>query len=121
MRGEKEMKKLLTIAALLLGGVLCSSSADRRNFWLLNNTGRKINGVFLAAHGVDVPWGEDILGQSVLPSAAGTVVYFLDSSFRCVYDFRIEYGDGSHEDYLKGRDLCESHAIQFNAGTNDAF
>jgi hypothetical protein len=115
------MKKMLFTAALLLAGAMTSTSADRRNFWLLNNTGRKINSVFIAAHGTDAPWGSDVLGNSAVPNGLGEVIYFLDNSSRCVYDFRIGYGDGTQEDYLQGRNLCQFHAIQFNSGTNDAF
>jgi len=116
------MKKVMMIALVLVMGTLnYSRSADRRNFWLLNNTGRKINNVYIAAHGTDASWGRDVLGTSALSAGLGTVIYFYDYSTRCVYDFRIGYTDGSHEDYTQGRNLCSTRAIQFNSGTNDAF
>jgi hypothetical protein len=71
-----------------------SKSADLRNFWLLNNTGRKIERVYVAPHNTDVPWGDDILGSSALPNGLGTTIYFLDNSTRCIYDVRIGFADG---------------------------
>jgi hypothetical protein len=115
------MKKALLLPAILLIAGINSRSADRRNFWLLNNTGRKIERVYVTPHDTDAPWGSDILGDTELPNGIGTTVRFLDNSSRCVYDIRIEFTDGSHEDYTQGRNLCEIHAIQFNGGTNDAF
>jgi hypothetical protein len=118
---KASMKKSLLVAMMCLLGVVSSPSADRRNFWLLNNTGRQINRVFIAAHGTETPWGDDVLGMATLPAGLGTAIYFSDSSASCVYDLQIEYADGSHDEYTRGRNLCTSHAVQFNRSTNDAF
>jgi hypothetical protein len=115
------VKKALILTALMLVATLSSQSADRRNFWLLNNTGRTIDRVYVAPHNANATWGEDVLGQASLPNGIGTTIYFLDSSLRCFYDVRIVFSNGTHEDYLQGRNLCQIHAIQFNGGTNDAF
>jgi hypothetical protein len=115
------MKKALLLPAILLIAGFNSRSADRRNFWLLNNTGRKIERVYLAPHNTDASWGDDILGDTALPNGLGTTVRFLDNSTRCTYDIRIEFSDRSYEDYTQGRNLCEVHAVQFNGGTSDAF
>jgi hypothetical protein len=37
----------------------------------------------------------------------GQIIYFLDNSSRCVYDIRIGFADGSHEDYAEGRNLLQ--------------
>jgi hypothetical protein len=116
------MKKLLAVTLTLLAGAMLSSSADRRNFWVLNNTGREITRFYVAIHGSGTTWSSDVLGRSTLPNAGGTVVYFTDSNYNnCMYDFRVTYSDGSYDDYLKGRNLCQTHAVQFNSGTNDVF
>lgn len=115
------MKKLALFAALLIVSTTLSASADRRNFWMLNNTGRKIYSLYIAAHGTDDSWGSDVLKDIVIPHGAGSLIYFLDNSSRCVYDFRIEYDDDSYEDYVQGRNLCQFHAIQFSGGTSDGF
>ena len=115
------MKRIVClIAALLFLGAIGSSASDQRNFWLLNNTGYRISRVFVSAH-ISDSWGYDVLGDATLSHGMGTVVYFYGGRSTCIYDFRIVYADGSHQDYLQGRNLCESHAIQFNERTNDAF
>ena len=98
-----------------------SKSADRRNFWFLNNTGREIYHVYIAPHSSYAVWGDDVLGRATLSHGMGTAILFYDDSFRCVYDFRIGYADGSRQDYTLGRNLCQTHALQFNESTNDAF
>ena len=116
------MRKTIGFLTILtLFGAATLSSADRRNFWLLNNTGHKINSFYIAIHGTDESWGNDVLGAAAVPQALGTVIYFHDSNSRCVYDFRVGYADGTHQDYLQGRNLCDFHAVQFNDSTNNAF
>jgi len=115
------MKRILAVAMVLLALAMCSSSADRRNFWILNNTGQAITRFYIAVHGSGQPWGNDVLGSATLPSALGTVIFFYDSNVNCVYDFRIGYADGTYLNYVQGRNLCQNHAVQFNQNTNDAF
>jgi hypothetical protein len=116
------MKKLTMLAAMLLSiGTQVSRSADRRNFWLLNNTGYTITRVYIAAHGTGDSWGEDVLGETTLPNSVGTKIYFSGSFNTCEYDFRIGYSNGAHQDYLRGRDLCSANAVQFNSDTNEQF
>jgi hypothetical protein len=115
------MKKILSVAAVLLTMTLCSNSADNRNFWILNNTGRTITSFYVAVHGVETPWGNDVLGNSTLSNSLGTAVYFHDMAAACVYDFRVGFSDGSHQDYLQGRNLCQTHAVEFNANSNNAY
>jgi len=115
------MKRIRLVALGLLAMALYCNSADRRNFWVLNNTGRTITSFFVAAHGTDAPWGNDVLGTATLPDSLGTAVYFHDNQSSCMYDFRVGYSDGTHQDYLQGRNLCQVHAVQFNGNTNDAY
>jgi hypothetical protein len=115
------MKKMIAVTMALLAGAMLSSSADRRNFWVLNNTGREITRFYVAIHGPGTSWSNDVLGQSTLPNSGGTIVYFTDNNASCMYDFRVTYSDGTHQDYLKGRNLCQTHAVQFNSDTNDGF
>lgn len=113
-------KMICLIAGLLIFGTTSSRSSDQRNFWLLNNTGYTVHGVYVSAH-TSTTWGSDVLGDATLAHGMGTVIYFYGARSTCVYDFRIVYSDGSTQDYLQGRNLCVSHAIQFNEHTNDAF
>src|SRR5450755_448684 len=99
---RSSMKRIFVATTVLLAMAIGASSADRRNFWMLNNTGRTITSFRLAVHGIRQPWGDDVLGTGTLASAAGTVVYFEDYDTNCVYDFRIGYADGTHQDYVEG-------------------
>jgi len=115
------MKRMLLVTIALLAVVLCSQSADRRNFWVLNNTGRTITNFYISVHGSQNPWSSDVLGASTLSSSLGTMIFFYDSNTTCMYDFRVKYSDGTYQDYLRGRNLCQTHAVQFNSDTNDAY
>jgi hypothetical protein len=110
---------LLTLAAVATMATASVRDAqareDARNFWLLNETGHTIREVHLAGHGSDEAWGDDILGDSNLPNGLGTKIIFTGGS-TCTFDFRIVYTDGSHEDYLQGRNLCRTSAIEFVPG-----
>ena len=116
---EQRMRRFLTVAAatVLLGAITTSQSADRRNVWLLNNTGREIQQFRLAVHGTDDPWGNDVLGRETLPNGVGVVVSFNDSRSLCLYDFRLVF-DGIHQDYVEGRDICRLLGVQFNKETS---
>jgi hypothetical protein len=115
------MKKILSVAIALLAVTLSASSSDHRNFWVLNNTGRTINSFYIATHGVQGSWGNDILGNASLSNSLGTAVFFHDAAASCVYDFRVQFSDGGYQDYLQGRNLCQTHAVEFNASTNNAY
>jgi len=120
--------KTTTLLALVTAATMSTlfaaeahAAADRRNFWLLNETGRTISEVHLAAHGSREPWGDDILVGADLPNGLGTKIVFLSGS-ACVTDFRVVYTDGTSEDYLEGRNLCVASAIEFiHGGYNMAF
>lgn len=114
------MKILWGVGVVALCSLVSSgASADRRNFWLVNDTGRTINEVHIAAHGSDDAWSSDVLGSDTLPDGRGTKILVFGGS-NCIMDFRIVYADGSSEDYLQGRNLCKASAIQFYKGTNYA-
>src|SRR5271165_904979 len=98
-------RTLLMITLLSLLGVAASNAADRRNFWMLNNTGRTISRFYVAAHGSGEAWGTDVFGDGSLSNSLGTLVHFWDNRSRCVYDFRVEFTDGTYQEYNRGRDL----------------
>ena len=113
------MRTLLSLAAMMafLGSVTTSQSADRRNFWLLNNTGHEIRQFLLAVHGSTEPWSKDVLGQDTLPTGVGVMINFLDNRTQCLYDFRLVFDD-VHQDYTEGRNICVLRAVQFGPQTS---
>jgi hypothetical protein len=104
---------------MVLSLLSSEASADRRNFWLVNDTGQTINEVHIAVHGSADAWSADVLGDVTLRDGTGVKINVFGSS-GCMVDFRIVYADGSIEDYLGGRNLCKASAIQFHKGTNYA-
>lgn len=113
------MRTLLSATGMMviLGAVATSQSADRRNFWLLNNTGREIQQFLIAVHGTDEPWSSDVLGRDTLPSGVGVMINFTDNRTKCYYDFRLVF-DGLHQDYTEGRNLCVLRGVQFSRDTS---
>jgi|SRR5579872_1525908 hypothetical protein len=114
------IKKTLAVVMALTALALSSSATDRRNFWILNNTGRTMTSFSVAVHGSSAPWSENALTYT-LTNGNGRSLYFTDNSSACVYDFRVYFNDGSYQDYLQGRNLCQTHAVQFNSDTNNAY
>jgi len=114
------MKKTLAILAAMAALAISSSANDRRNFWVLNNTGKTMTSFYVAVHGTTAPWSDNTLSYT-LSDGQGRSMYFTDNDSACVYDFRVRYADGTSQDYLQGRNLCQTHAVQFNSDTNSAF
>jgi hypothetical protein len=112
-------KGVLVAVGVALSMASGRADADRRNFWLVNDTGETIREVHLSAHGTDDAWSADVLGDALLADGHGLKIVVYGGS-SCVIDFRIVYNDGSTEDYLQGRNLCKASAIQFYKGTNYA-
>src|SRR5271165_6619887 len=112
-------RTLLMITLLSLLGVAASNAADRRNFWMLNNTGRTISRFYVAAHGTGESWGNDVFGDGSLSNSLGAMIHFSDNRSRCVYDFRVVYTDGTQHEYNGGRNLCAISGLQFNRNNID--
>lgn len=109
---------LFLTATVIIFGSVSSHGQDRRNFWLLNNTGKKISSFYVSPHESE-SWGKDILGQAELPNGIGTIITFdSDVQTSCVMDFKIVFGDGSKQTYTTGRNVCTLGAVQFNRETS---
>ncbi len=94
---------------------------SRANFWFLNNTGKQLNNLYVSPHSQN-SWGQDVLGRSALPGGMGTLIVF-PPAWRgvCHEDFKLVFSDGSSETYTQGIDVCQLHALQFNADTVEGF
>jgi hypothetical protein len=114
------MKKTMAVMMMLVTLALSLSASDRRNFWVLNSTGKTITSFSVAVHGSSAPWSENSLTYTLV-NGQGRSLYFTDTDSACWYDFRVRYSDGTYQDYLQGRNLCTTHAVQFNAETNSAY
>jgi len=106
---------LLVLLAIGVGVVKSQPQVDQRNFWALNNTQKEIREFYVSAHN-DTRWENDVLGRATLPNLMGTVIVFTPAvKTGCVFDFKLVYADGSAQQYLQGRDVCQIFGIQFNA------
>ena len=65
------------VAALAIATVSTTAPAfaDARDFVLINNTGQTIQQVYVSAS-KDDDWGDDILGEDVLPSGRRVTITF---------------------------------------------
>jgi hypothetical protein len=118
-------KLLLTavLPAVLLVCVLpqLAIPQSRANFWFLNNTGKTLNNLFVSPHSQN-SWDADVLGRATLPVGMGTLIVF-PPAWRgvCHEDFKLVFSDGSSEIYSQGIDVCQLHALQFDAATVEGF
>ena len=94
---------------------------SRANFWFLNNTGKELHNLYVSPHSQNA-WGQDVLGRATLPTEMGTLIIF-PPEWRgvCHEDFKLVFSDGTFETYAQGIDVCQLHALQFNADTVDGF
>ncbi len=113
----------LFLAALLLVCVLPQPGIpqSKANFWFLNATGKVLNNLYVSPHSQNV-WGNDVLGRATLADGLGTLIVF-PPAWRgvCHEDFKLVFSDGTYQTYTSGIDVCQLHALQFNASTVDGF
>ncbi|MBD2099700.1 hypothetical protein [Leptolyngbya sp. FACHB-261] len=111
---RKLLHNVMVAAALALPIISLnaqSALADRRDFTVQNNSGSDIQYLYVSSSSEN-EWGEDILGQDVLPSGESTEVNFTDESNACRYDIKAVFEDGqSVEDYQV--DLCGTASYTF--------
>ncbi len=113
----------LLLSAVLLACVIPQQGIpqSRANFWFLNNTGKDLHNLYVSPHSQN-SWGNDVLGRSTLPDGMGTVIVF-PPGWRglCHEDFKLVFSDGSGQIYSQGIDVCQLHALQFDAQTVEGF
>lgn len=120
MTSAKLVRAILRLALIALVMLLptTSQSQDRRNFWLLNSTGKTISEFYVSPHESD-NWGQDILGRAELPNGVGTLIVFTPNlQTSCVMDFKLVFNDGTRQIYDQGRNVCVLGAVQFNRRTS---
>jgi hypothetical protein len=118
--------RLLATAILPAVLLLCvfprqASPQSRANFWFLNNSGKTLNNLYVSPHSQG-SWGSDVLGRATLPVGMGTLIVF-PPAWRgvCHEDFKLVFSDGTSQTYTQGLDVCQLHALQFDAGTVSGF
>jgi hypothetical protein len=123
MRTFTKMLLTAVLPAVLLVCALPQQAMpqSRANFWFLNNTGKQLNNLYVSPHSQN-SWGADVLGRAALPSEMGTLIIF-PPAWRgvCHEDFKLVFSDGSSETYSQGIDVCQLHALQFDAATVEGF
>jgi hypothetical protein len=108
------IRRIALIAIVVLLGSGLTFGQDRRNFWLLNNTGQTISSFYVSPHESN-HWGVDVLGAEDLPNGIGAVISFSPGiRTSCVMDFKIVFNDGIEQSYRQGRNVCSLGAVQFN-------
>jgi hypothetical protein len=111
---KSTLTRLTLIAIVILLGSGISVGQDRRNFWLLNNTGQVISNFHVSPHESN-HWGKDVLGTGDLPNGIGAVISFASGvRTSCVMDFKLVFDDGTEQTYRQGRNVCSLGAVQFN-------
>ena len=101
------------VVAIASFGITTPAFADRRDFELLNNTDQTIKELYVSPS-KDDEWGDDILGDDVLPSGQTVTIRFdRYSSGKCYYDIKVVTSSGD-EGVLNDTNLCEISYVTFS-------
>ncbi|MGE5475252.1 MAG: hypothetical protein ACM3Q1_01225 [Bacteroidales bacterium] len=111
------MKKLLigTVAALCLSNVAFAADQD---FVLKNRTGYEIKEVYVSRPTAK-SWGNDILGEGVLPNGSSKTVRFKPTTSSCKWELQVVFSDGEKVEW-EAFDLCSLHTITLYYENNEA-
>jgi len=109
------MKKLILFLigamALISPGKGFNQEYDRRNFWVLNNSGHTISEFYVSPHEVD-EWGNNTLGNDALESGTGELIAWAGKS-SCSMDFKIVFDGDSVKYNNSGTNVCRIVAVLF--------
>jgi len=88
-----------------------AEAARNTALWLINRAGESIFRVFVSATNSST-WGTDVLGERIIANGDR---YALEPSAAqgCVFDVRVEYKSGSHEE-KRQQDFCALSELTFN-------
>ena len=111
-RMGKRWPTLLVGVLTLLFATATSALADERDFTLHNNSSVDISYVYLSPSTSSF-WGDDVLGEDVLPSGDEVDITFDDPRTTCVWDVKAVAHDGS-EGYIYKVDLCSVSDVYFH-------
>ncbi|NJR60515.1 MAG: hypothetical protein HC769_17765 [Cyanobacteria bacterium CRU_2_1] len=100
---NKLIRNAMIASTLTLPAVAFTSEAalaDKSNFHVYNNSSVSLVQLYISESELST-WGNDVLGQDVLPSGYSTQILFNDPSpYQCLYDIRAVFEDGQVlEDY----------------------
>ena len=111
-RVRKRWALLLAGTLVLLFATATSVAADERDFTLHNDSSLDIDYVYVSPSASNF-WGDDILGEDVLPSGEQVDITFDDPRTTCVWDIKAVAHDGS-EGYIYNVDLCSVSDVYFH-------
>ncbi len=106
------MRLTLTSAACFFAAFTSLAIAEDAKFTLDNQSDYQID-EFYASPANEDDWGDDILGQEVLPGGESGTVTIADGSDQCVYDLKAVEEDGTEHE-LTDLNICESPSVTFN-------
>jgi hypothetical protein len=100
-------------AALLLSAAAPAARADERDFTLVNDSSIDIVDLYIT-HVAEEQWGDDILGEDVLPAGDHVRVMFVDPAPGfCRYDLKVTVETGE-DSVVNNVDLCQTDVISFH-------
>ena len=111
-RRINNMKRLLSLALLLISFLILSSSANSqlsKTYTVVNKTGMVITSVFVAPTGSG-SWGDNISTLDKLSNKEGFQYAFDVDQKNCAYDIKFKGEDGK-EYTLKNINLCNNAVV----------
>ena len=101
------------MALALVAFSTSAALADPRDFTLVNSTGTDIHQVYVSPSNL-TDWGDDILGQDILPAGASVTIKFARfTAGDCLYDIKVITVEGN-EGTLGQVNLCETTTVTFS-------
>ena len=118
MRSRRALLGL--VFATLLGAAVSTEAAAQaqQNFTLVNRTGYQIDEVYVSRPTAKT-WGNDILGDGVLPNGGSLPVRFSPNTQTCSWDIKVKFSDGSEVEWDEPFNLCQLSRItlRYNRST----
>ncbi|HOI93976.1 MAG TPA: hypothetical protein PK250_04650 [Syntrophobacter fumaroxidans] len=121
---RKVLVKTVGVVAVAAALVLCFqvalSSADQRDFTIVNATGYPIRFIGINPPGDEI-WNENEL-DAVLPDGAGFRVEFAGIEKGCVWNIKVTWADDNTSSFFRDVNLCKINKItlKYNRSTDTA-
>jgi hypothetical protein len=110
------LKKLIpaVLSTLVLSTfAFAGDEGSNQDFTLWNDTGFTIGSVYVSLANDD-SWGEDVLGEDMLPVGESTTIRF--SGYKpkdCIFDIKIKKGEDGPEFTVEDVNLCKLDNLTF--------
>jgi hypothetical protein len=116
---RRTLALVFAVAAVLTLAMLAgTASAGTQDFVLVNQTGSKINNLYISETKKD-DWEEDVLGEDVLENGDSVTITFSGHK-ACTWDLMVKDEDGNGV-YWREVDLCKVSTVTLHCNLKECW